>query len=215
MKSLILGGVAAALCATAGAFAQAPTPAPQVQTYSRHMPMRVQSRNEVAAHARDLFARLDTNRDGFVTSDEAEAAHRKMGGDMRQKFAKRLAERGTPMAGAGGPSFDRFDLNKDGVITRDEFAQARTNVSERRVIVMRDGDHGMNAVRGKGMHRLGMGKRMFEMADANRDGRVSLQEMTDGALRHFDSADANHDGQLSPDERTQGRKMRVQRQPAR
>jgi len=43
--------------------------------------------------------------------------------------------------------------------------------------------------------------RMFESADANHDGKVSLQEMTNAALQHFDMADANHDGKLTPDER--------------
>jgi len=44
---------------------------------------------------------------------------------------------------------------------------------------------------------------MFESADANHDGKVSLQEMTDAALHHFDEADANHDGTLTPEERMQ------------
>jgi Ca2+-binding EF-hand superfamily protein len=46
---------------------------------------------------------------------------------------------------------------------------------------------------------------MFEMADANRDGRVTLQEAQAAALRHFDMADVNHDGQITPDERKQMR----------
>ena len=53
---------------------------------------------------------------------------------------------------------------------------------------------------------------MFERADANHDGRVSLQEMTAAALQHFDAADANHDGKLTPDERMQ---MHQQRQAQR
>jgi hypothetical protein len=52
-----------------------------------------------------------------------------------------------------------------------------------------------------------MGGQMFEMADANHDGRVSLQEATDAAVKHFDMADANHDGRITPDERKQ---MRIQ-----
>ena len=43
-----------------------------------------------------------------------------------------------------------------------------------------------------------MGGRMFETADANKDGSVSLQEATDAALQHFDMADANRDGQITP-----------------
>jgi Ca2+-binding EF-hand superfamily protein len=53
------------------------------------------------------------------------------------------------------------------------------------------------------MHRMAMHGRMFEDADANHDGRVSLEEMTATALKHFDAADANHDGKLSPEERMQ------------
>jgi hypothetical protein len=73
------------------------------------------------------------------------------------------------------------------------------------------------------MHRMGGGMgmgglrgAMFEMADANRDGRVSLQEATDAAVRHFDMADANHDGRLAPEERMQVRQrmmQQVQRPP--
>jgi hypothetical protein len=56
---------------------------------------------------------------------------------------------------------------------------------------------------------------MLEAADVNRDGRLSLQEMTNAALRRFDRADANRDGKLTPDERMQMRqRIKVQRQPA-
>ena len=47
------------------------------------------------------------------------------------------------------------------------------------------------------------GGHMFEMADANKDGRVTLQEAQAAALKHFDMADANRDGQVTPDERRQ------------
>jgi EF hand len=69
----------------------------------------------------------------------------------------------------------------------------------------------------KGMHEIGMRMhaRMFETADANHDGRVSLQEMTDAALKHFDMADADHDGKITPDERTQMHQhLRMQKRPA-
>jgi hypothetical protein len=55
------------------------------------------------------------------------------------------------------------------------------------------------------MHAFG--GRMFEMADANRDGRVSLQEAQTAALQHFDMMDANRDGQVTPQERGQMRQQ--------
>ena len=45
------------------------------------------------------------------------------------------------------------------------------------------------------------------MADANHDGRVSLQEATNAALQHFDRADLNHDGKLTPEERQQAHQL--------
>ena len=217
MKKLVFGGgiAAAALCAFAPALAQAPAPAPapapQVQTYAHRMPMRVETRNEVVAHARDMFARLDTNRDGSITRAEADAVHQMFAGQRGNHSTQRLAERGSAPAADRGAGFDRLDTNHDGVITRDEFVSARPMIREQRRIVMREDGKG-------GMRMHGMGGfhgRMFERADVNRDGRVSLQEMTNAALQHFDMADANHDGQLTPEERMQmHQRMRAQRKPA-
>jgi Ca2+-binding EF-hand superfamily protein len=59
----------------------------------------------------------------------------------------------------------------------------------------------------------GFGGHMFEMADANRDGRVSLQEAQAAALQHFDMVDTNRDGRISPEERMQMRqRMQATRQ---
>ena len=59
-----------------------------------------------------------------------------------------------------------------------------------------------------------MGAAMLKMADANRDGRVSLAEATAGALRHFDMMDGNRDGRLTPEERAAGRVHMMQMRQA-
>jgi hypothetical protein len=41
----------------------------------------------------------------------------------------------------------------------------------------------------------------FTRIDANRDGRVTLAELSAAPLANFDRIDANHDGILSPEER--------------
>jgi Ca2+-binding EF-hand superfamily protein len=222
MRNLLLGGAAAIACfAIVPAIAQptppAPPAAPQVQTMRmQHMPMRARTRDEVVSHARDMFAKLDTNRDGYVTKAEAEAAHQAMAGKIHEKFAKRLAEHDMPKIDRGA-MFDKLDANKDGAISRAEFVSAKPQFHERRVIVMRDGD-GPGEPHGKMMRMHGMGGhgKMFETADADRDGRVSLQEMTNAALQHFDAADANRDGTLTPEERMQMRQQHKARraQPA-
>lgn len=203
-----------------GTTAVAPVPAvPRIQTHVSRMPMKTETRDEVVAHVRDMFERLDTNKDGFVTRAEADAAHQAMAGEIRQKFARHFADGGMPHPDRGA-MFDKLDTNKDGSISRQEFMSAKPDVRERHMFVMRDGE-GPVAVDGRPgqphgkvmrmhdfgsrMHGIGMrmhGK-MFESADGNRDGKVSLQEMTNAALQHFDRADANHDGKLTPDERMQ------------
>lgn len=223
MSNFLLGGVAAAMFVAASAAAQptappAPAPAPQVQVMRiQREPMRVQIRDEVVKHVRDLFARLDTNRDGFLTRDEADSAKQAMGGEVRERFAKRLAEGGGPNPDRGA-AFDRLDTNKDGMVSRQEFTSAQPQTFQRRVFVMHDGEGvemgGPGQMR---MHRMGMGLhgRMFEMGDANHDGKLSLQEATNAALQHFDAADVNRDGKLTPDERMQmHQRIKIQRQPA-
>lgn len=221
-KHLLGGAAAAAIFAIAPASGQQPAPpvppaAPRAETIRmERMNMKAQTRDAVVAHVRDTFAKFDTSRDGYVTKEEAEAARRAMGGEMREKFAKRLADRDLPKPDRGA-MFDRLDSNRDGTISRQEFMSAQPQINERRVFAMREGADGGPGAPGK-MRLRGMGMRgkMFETADANRDGRVSLQEMTDAALQRFDAADANRDGTLTPDERMRMRQQKKARrmQPA-
>jgi Ca2+-binding EF-hand superfamily protein len=225
MHTLLLGGAAAAIIASAALAAQpAPPPppgvaqgtmaAPQIQTFVHRMPMKTETRDEVVAHVRDMFARLDSNKDGYVTREEADAAHKAMAGEFRDKFTKRFAAGDFPHPDRGA-MFDKLDTNKDGSISRQEYMSAKPDVRQQRVFVMRDGEGpvevggepGAPGVKVMRFHRsgfgMGMHKEMFDRADGNRDGRVSLQEMTNAALQHFDQADANHDGKLTPEERMQ------------
>ena len=226
MMKLLLGGAAAVLVAIVPAVAQpapppppgvalgtapvAPVPAvPRIQTQVFRMPMKAETRDDVIAHVREMFLKLDTNKDGFVTREEADAMHQAMAGEMSEKFARHFADGGMPHADRGA-MFDKLDKNKDGSISRQEFMSAKPDIHEQRVFVMRDGEGPVDIEGGPGkphvkIMRMGMGMhgRMFESADANHDGKVSLQEMTNAALQHFDMADANHDGKLTPDERMQ------------
>src|SRR5436190_13015932 len=123
--------------------------------------------------------------------------------------------------------FDRLDTNHDGNISRQEF-MAGAPMRETRVMIMRSGSSGaagaapmdrhpgmqmhMHHMGGMGMGMGGFGMRLFDVADANHDGRVSLAEAQTAALAHFDKADLNHDGKITPDERMQVRKeVRIER----
>lgn len=192
MKKLFLGGAAAAAALTIlPALAQAPTPvAPRA-----HMQDRTQTRADVAQHVQSMFARLDADRNGWLTKAEADAGKEQRRGMRSERRADH--------------TFEQLDTDRNGSISRAEFDAAHAKRGERMA------EHRHDRMEKGGMaggHMLG--GRMFEMSDANRDGRVSLQEATASALQHFDMADANRDGQITRDERTQMRqKMRAERRP--
>ena len=233
MNKLLVGGAAAALVvAVAPSFAQPapPTPpgvaqgtapvapvrpvpprAPQVRMMV--MSDKVMTRADLDRHIRTLFARFDSNHDGFITRDEIATARpgmMAMHGDMQ----KRLSERGI-MMGDRGAIFDRLDSNHDGSISRQEFMASQPRMQ--RMIIMRGADGAaapgtpgmprMRMMHMRGMGMGGFGGHLFEMADANDDGRVSLQEAEAAALSHFDRADLNHDGRLTPEERSQAHQL--------
>lgn len=102
--------------------------------------------------------------------------------------------------------FKRLDANRDGFVTRDEVdaahaamsGQSRNETGERR------GNRGMRG-------GMGLGGRLFEMADVNGDNRVSLQEASTAAASHFDMADLDKDGRITREERQQLREHHMDR----
>ena len=180
MKKIIsLGAAAVAVLATPG-LAQPAGGAPQRGGEI--------TRAQVETRVRDMFARVDANRDGFVTQAEAQA----VGAAVRENRGERREA-----------AFARLDANGDGSISRTEFLGRgdRADRGERRGVrdERRAGRLERRGQRGGLMARLG-GKR-FERIDANKDGRISLAEVTTQRLRAFDRADANRDGRVTRDER--------------
>lgn len=174
-------------------------------------PMTGMARGDIDQRVQRHFARLDANRDGFITQAEMQslAAQRPKRRDPAAAFARldangdgqitraeadaAHAARARARAGAHGGMFERADANRDGVISRSEFDAAPAHRGGRRTGADRP-------------HALGA--RMFAIADTDRDGRVSLAEATALAMGHFNSADANRDGIISADERRQMRQHR-------
>lgn len=220
----ITGAVAAAILAGGGALAQTAQPAPAVATAPRAHAMQPTTRADVQARVAKAFAKLDTNHDGFITKDELSAIEAQREQKMEQRAARfdpskmfdrldlnhdgkiTVAEaeaarsqhaeaKGGQPAKAQATGFHgllaRADTNKDGVITRDEFNAMGQQIKAR--------------MEKAGVARGSMASRMFERADTNHDGKVSLQEMQSAALAQFDKIDTNHDGTISPQERQQAR----------
>lgn len=193
MKKLLIGG--AALLVSVAAIAQvAPVPAVQQAPAAK-----VHTRAEVQAKIARHFAKLDTNGDGSLIKAEADAARQAIRSQRGERRAERRDDRREN-------AFARIDVNRDGAISRAEWDAAGPQREQRIASRDRDGDGRRDSPRGKrgGGHGMaGFEGHMFDMADANRGGRVTLQEAQSAALRHFDMADANRDGQITPDERRQ------------
>jgi Ca2+-binding EF-hand superfamily protein len=257
MTTYLIGGAIAAMVAVSTAFAQVqPAPPPGQPIPQAGQPawqhgqrapgymMRTEDRAEVAAHVQKMFARLDANRDGFITKSEADAEQ----AQRSERFQQRQERRAQKMEKRGkgrdqAAMFDRIDANHDGKITQAEadaaqqaheqamggkpahahavaigglFARADTNKDG--VVSRAEFDTLASQWHGRferaGMHR-GFAGRMFDTADTNKDGRVSLAEAQAVALQHFDRADLNHDGKLTPEERQQVRQQfRAERRPS-
>ena len=193
MRKLLIGG--AALLASAAAIAQvASTAAPQAS--AQPMASKVHTRAEVQAKVAEHFAKIDANHDGVVTKAEADAAAQAFRGKWADRAKDRRDDRGDRM-------FERLDSNRDGSVSRAEWDAGHAQREQRIASHDRDGGRRGGHKPG-GMHGMsGFSGHMFEMADANKDGRVTLPEAQAAALRHFDMADANRDGQITPDERKQ------------
>lgn len=147
----------------------------------------VLTRADAEARATQMFARLDTNKDGKIDATDR-AAKRE---EMRAK------------------AFARLDANKDGSISQAEWDQhasdrqaKRTERREKRAAAGEAREGGKrHAMRGHGMR--GGGHRMggWMKADGNGDKAISQAEFVNASLARFDRLDTNKDGRVTAEER--------------
>ena len=227
MKNFVPGGIVlAALFASAPAIAQITLPASPASTTAhahRSFFTSNESRADATAHVQKMFNALDLNRDGFVTKDELAASQAKFDDRMSKSAPKRAAR-----------LFNRLDSNHDGQVTLSEIEaahsarlaargeQAKPSKRHPSSSLLRLGDANKDGIltRAEFDSAVASGKlkphhskmrgsqlaRSFDSADANRDGRLSLEEARQATLERFDAADSNRDGVLTPDERRQASK---------
>jgi len=230
IRRLIVPTLAMTLAAALGTVAVAQTPPQEGGPGEgmANMPGLPRTAEEVQPWAERMFTRFDANQDGAITEDELAVLDNPtvgaMGGSMIRMMilrsdadgdsrvtveeltagAQRMFERMTSGGGArggmrGGPGdmltmprtadavqpwaeglFARLDTNQDGVITGSELAVLANPT-----------------VAAMGGSRL---RAMIVQSDANRDSRITLEEMTAGAQRMFNRMDQNGDGRLSDTE---------------
>jgi Ca2+-binding EF-hand superfamily protein len=234
MNKFLLGGAVAAMVMAGAALAQGQPAAKAGQPGPRGFMTQTENRTDVPGHVQKMFARLDANKDGFITKTEVEALQA-----QRADKAEKRAEHFDP-----SKIFARLDANKDGKITKAEaeaahsqrvvakggqpaVAQAtgagrlfdRADANKDGVVTRAEFDAAGAQMKARmeqaGMHRGGFAGALFETADTNKDGKVSLAEAQAVALQHFDRADLNHDGKLTPEERKQVRQqIKAQHKPS-
>ena len=236
MKTFLLASVAAAAAlAVAPALAQTASAPTAAQHHGRFA--QTESRAEVQSRVQQHFAKLDANRDGFITQAETDALKAQRV-EKRKYRAEKRAQRFDP-----AKMFGRMDANKDGKITQAEADAAHSAHMARRdgkpaeahatamgglfakadinkdgVITRAEFDAAPHPRHDMMMKHAGLehgrGGHMFGMADLNKDGKVSLAEAQQAALHRFDRIDLNHDGKITPEERKQARdQFRAQRRP--
>ena len=110
-----------------------------------------------------MFDRLDANKDGAITKQEADAAQ----AQFLTRAKKHMAER-------GAKAFDKLDTNKDGQVSRQEFDAGR-QAREQRQALRKPGE----PLAGKG--GMGFADRIFDVADASKDGGDSAGGSADRA----------------------------------
>ena len=204
MKKFVLAGVALAALAALPAAAQ-----PRADGPARNAGPLTRASVQAAVQAR--FAKVDADRDGYVTRAEADARAAQARGERQERMAQRQARMAERRAGL----FDRLDTDKNGSISRAEFdAHAAARVERRAERAADGGDmrgrRGMRHARMMRGHRMGMGAGrfggpMFERLDADHDGRISLAEASARALEMFDRADADRNGTVTSEERRAAR----------
>jgi hypothetical protein len=189
MRNIILSGAALATLFATPALAQ-----PGQNGVRAAEPV---TRTVVEARVRERFARVDINRDGFITQEEAQAFRATARTQRQANRPERRQDRG----GNREAMFTRLDANRDGMISREEFNQPRAGAQRGERRAMRAERRGPG---GAG----GFGPRAFTRLDTDGDRRISLAEATQARLRGFEQMDGNRDGRVTPEERRARRAAR-------
>ncbi|WP_168168882.1 EF-hand domain-containing protein [Shinella sp. HZN7] len=174
------------------------------------------SEAEVLASAQKIFERRDSNKDGAIDTADArphkgKGRHGKGGEERAERMLKRLDANSDgkvsqeELLQRASETFQRFDADKNGEVTkaevdarREAFRDARKAVRE---VKATDGEAkaaAREALRDARIDR--MGGRMFERADADKNGTLTKAEMETAAAAMFKQRDRNGDGFITADE---------------
>jgi Ca2+-binding EF-hand superfamily protein len=174
------------------------------------------SEAEVLASAEAIFERRDSNKDGALDTADARPGkgkghHGKGGEERAERMLKRLDTdkdgkiSQAEMLARATQTFQRVDADKNGEVTeaevdakREAFRDARKAFHAVKASEGEARDAARAALRDARMDR--MGSRMFERADADKNGTLTKAEMETAAADMFKKRDRNGDGFITADE---------------
>ncbi|KQS01803.1 hypothetical protein ASG11_13300 [Sphingomonas sp. Leaf357] len=198
MKMLFLAAALAGTTLAGAAIAGQTAPAPAAPKPGRMLQADVNgdgtiTRAEFLAQAGARFDARDTNKDGTISGDELVGRNGQTRPNARPMTRTSAMERAAAM-------FDRLDTNKDGKLD-----SAERQAMMERVGNMRRGGGGEGAPGmappppppgADGPHAMNGGRhgKMLARLDANKDGRISRDEMRAQADARFARLDTNKDG---------------------
>ena len=173
------------------------------------------SQAEVLAAAEKIFERRDGNKDGAIDTADARPHkgkwHGKGGEDRAERMLKRLDANNDgkvsqdEMLQRATETFQRFDTDKNSTVTKAEIDAKREAFRDARkafrAVKATEGEARQAAQQALREARIDrMGSRMFERADADKDGTLTKAEMETAAADMFKKRDRNGDGFITPDE---------------
>jgi Ca2+-binding EF-hand superfamily protein len=157
-----------------------------------------------APHARfaaHVFERMDENKDGKITREEAQAAGKRLFAKLDQNGDAQITQAESD-AGARairneelGARFDELDADRDGRLTSAE-AQVPPQVFQR-LDTNKDKSLSKEEFLARPDFRAEHRDFEFKRADANHDGKVTREEADKAATTRFDAVDADHDGVIT------------------
>ncbi|MFO0844192.1 MAG: EF-hand domain-containing protein [Gemmataceae bacterium] len=168
-----------------------------------------EKKRDMDSRTRDSFKQMDTNGDGFVTMEEAQAARQK------RMFGDSISEK---------ENFDRFDANKDGKISFEEFQkyiEVRTEEREKRREEEKKEQGKEEAAKGDDLearppvYRYGkLPKELppwFNDLDTDKDAQIGLYEWKQQGrdVKEFLAMDTNGDGFVTPEEQIRFEKAKA------
>ena len=171
---------------------------------------RALTKDEFDSRMRERFGRLDKNGDNVVDAAEMESA-------INDRMSRRFGGRSRGDGPMGGRMMRAFDGNRDGKVTIEEvraefgrrFAEADLNsdgkIDDADLPPMMRGrnvlENGAVGMGHRGRHGMMRGLAFARQADANKDGIITLDEVTSMADREHARFDRNNDGAVDQADR--------------